>query len=482
MDTEARLRVSPARSTWLKYGGFVGSVGGARVVGAMLTAITFPLILRRLGVEMYGIWSYVIAVLSFLDLVANPGLSNHAGQQVAARRTEAGAVVSDSLVLRGLLGVLVVGVIFALAAFEPRPEAARLLRFYGVSITLINLTSSEYLLSSLELFHERSLLVVTQQALYTLGVVLMVRSPRDYMWVPGSILLSALPTNLGGWIFLHRTGLRIRLGLHTKRWWGLLVPSGHYALATFMSTLYHRTGHLLVRWFLGEHALGLYAAATRLVDFVRNLVSIGFVVITPRVARSGDSPEALRQLARFSVAGIAVVGLPLMLGILTTAQVLVPLVLGTQYEESAGLLPWLAAYVVVAPLAAFFSGTVLYALGRHREYLISTATGATVAVTAYLVLVPLAGIRGASIAFVFGEAVVAIVAYRLAPEAVRDVWNSGLLKVAVAGTSVMAAILLAARVLHMPTLVAAVASGVLYVFFCGWQSRGRIRSEMQRGD
>ena len=474
--------MSPARSTWLKYGGFLGSVGGARVFGALLTAITFPLILRRLGVELYGVWSYVIAVLSFLDLVANPGLNNHAGQQVAERRTEASDVVSDTLVLRAILAVFVIGLIFVLAAFESRPEAARLLRFYGVCITVINLTGNEYLLSSLELFHERSLLAVTQQALYTLGIVLMVHSPLDYMWVPTSILLSALPTNLAGWIFVRRAGMRIRLGLHTERWWALLVPSGHYALATFMSTLYHRTGHLVVRWFAGEHALGLYAAGTRLVDFVRNLVGMGFMVITPRVAQSADAPQSLRRLARFSVAGIALVGLPMMVGIFATSRVLVPLVLGAQYEEGARLLPWLAGYVVAAPLAAFFSGTVLYALGKHREYLISTSAGAATAVVAYFVLVPLSGIRGASLAFVLGEAVVAAVAYRLAPEAARDVWNSGLLKTAGAGTAVMTAVLLGAWALRAPTMVAAVASGVAYVAFCGWLSRGRIRAEMQRVD
>ena len=431
---------------------------------------------------MYGIWSYVIAVLSFLDLVANPGLNNHAGQQVAERRTQASDVVSDTLVLRAMLGVLVVGLIFGLAALEVRPEAARLLRFYGICITIVNLTGNEYLLSSLELFHERSLLAVTQQALYTVGIVLTVHSPRDYMWVPASILLSALPTNLAGWVFLHREGLRIRLGLHTERWWALLVPSGNYALATLMSTLYHRTGHLVVRWFAGEHALGLYAAATRVVDFVRNLVGIGFLVITPRVAQSGDAPHSLRRLARFSVAGIALVGLPLMVGILTTARVLVPLVLGAQYEEGARLLPWLAGYVVVAPLAAFFSGTVLYALGKHREYLISTSSGAVAAVVAYFVLVPLAGIRGASLAFVFGEALVALVAYRYAPEAARDVWNSGVLKTAVAGTAVMTAVLLAAFLLRVPAMVAAVVSGLSYIAFCLWRSRGRIRAEMQRVD
>jgi len=196
--------MSPTRSTWLKYGGFVGSVGSARVVGVLLTAITFPIIVRRLGVEMYGVWSYVIALLSFLDLLANPGLTSHAQQQVAARRAAAAEVVSDVLVLRAFLSVFVIGLIFVLAAFEVRSDAARLLRFYGISILLINLTGTEYLLSSLELFHVRSLLSVTQQALYTVGIVLTVHSPKDYMWVPASILISALPTNLCGWIFVYR--------------------------------------------------------------------------------------------------------------------------------------------------------------------------------------------------------------------------------------------------------------------------------------
>jgi O-antigen/teichoic acid export membrane protein len=124
---------------------------------------------------------------------------------------------------------------------------------------------------------------------------------------------------------------------------------------------------------------------------------------------------------------------------------------------------------------------MLYALGRHREYLISTASGAAVAIVAYLVLVSLGGIRGASLAFVLGEAVVAVVAYRMAPEAARDVWNSGLLKVAVAGTALMTAVLVAARLLRMPPLAAAIASGVLCVLFFGWQNRGRIQAEMQRG-
>ena len=59
----------------LRYRGFVLSVTTARVVGTILTAATFPYLVRRLGVDMYGLWSYVVAVCGFTGRLANPGLS-----------------------------------------------------------------------------------------------------------------------------------------------------------------------------------------------------------------------------------------------------------------------------------------------------------------------------------------------------------------------------------------------------------------------
>jgi O-antigen/teichoic acid export membrane protein len=84
----------------LRYGGFALSVTTARVVGTILTAATFPFLVRRLGVDIYGLWSYVVAVCGFTALVANPGLTSYAAQQVAARREAAFETISDVLVLR----------------------------------------------------------------------------------------------------------------------------------------------------------------------------------------------------------------------------------------------------------------------------------------------------------------------------------------------------------------------------------------------
>ena len=79
----------------VRYGGFIFSVGGARITGLLITSLTFPYLVRRLGVEMYGLWSYVLAVCAFINIVANPGLGTYAAQQVASRREAAFDLIPD---------------------------------------------------------------------------------------------------------------------------------------------------------------------------------------------------------------------------------------------------------------------------------------------------------------------------------------------------------------------------------------------------
>ena len=62
---------------------------------------------------------------------------------------------------------------------------------------------------------------------------------------------------------------------------------------TMMATVYHRTGLLVVRWFLGDYAVGLYAAAVRFVDLLRNFVSIALGVLMPRMALAAESRAGL---------------------------------------------------------------------------------------------------------------------------------------------------------------------------------------------
>lgn len=450
----------PSR-TVMRYSGFFLSVTAARVGGLLITSITFPLLVRRLGVETYGLWSYVVVLCAFFDVLANPGLTTHTAQQVAAHRNAASGLVADFLALRILSVIVAVVVLFAISSFESRSLVRYLFRWYGIAELAVGLTGSDFLLSSLELFHVRSAITLAQQFLYAIGIVLLVRSPKDIVWLPVSILGSALAANLAGWIAVWRSGFRPPLAISPRRWPELLVPSLHYAATTGMSNIYHRSGHLVVRWFLGDYALGLYAAAVRFVDILRNIVSLTFSVLMPRMALAARSAASLRRVVHAAVAAFAAVSIPLMFGTLATAHLVVPWLMGAKYTAAIQPVRWMSPYLLAAPMASLLSGTVLYSLGRHRAYLASGTVGACVAVLLSLSLVRILGLLGVCVAFVAAEFAVALTAYALMPHDLHDLWKNRIIPVSAFSSLLMVvAVRLTNSYSSQPLLVVAVGAAV----------------------
>jgi O-antigen/teichoic acid export membrane protein len=425
----------------------------ARVVGIAITATTFPYLVRHLGVDVYGLWSYVVAVCGFTGLVANPGLTSYAAQQVAARRQAAFETVSDVLALRILAGGLAALAVLAVASFEVRHDVRLLLIWYGVASVLTSGLSLDYLLPSLELFHAQSFVSIVQQSLYAVGIFTMVRSPADVIWVPVSIVASSCLTGMLGWIFLWREGYRFRFSIAPRRWAAILVPSLHYAGSSLMSNLYHRSGQIAVRWYLGEHALGLYAAAARLADVLRNFLSVAQNIMMPRMALRAKSDNGLSRPVSVAASVLVLFGVPLSVGAVVTAPLVVPWLLGAQFQEAVHAFQWVAPYVITAPAAALFAGTILYAMGRYRDYFVSTLVGAVIAVILCLTLPPLFGIVGACVAYVLGEFGVALYAFLRCPPEVRTAAKTPLLGVTVIASLLMGVVLWVALPKHLPPLV-----------------------------
>jgi O-antigen/teichoic acid export membrane protein len=449
-----------------RFGAFVFSVAGARTAGIVISSLTFPYLVRRLGVEAYGQWSYVVALCALLNVVADPGMTLFLTQHLASRRQAAFDSIPDVLFLRLITSLLAALLVLAIASRESRVNVRQLLHLYGIGILLVNLVAADNLLGALELFHFRSLLTVIQQLVYAVIIVMFVRNASDQIWVPISILFSSVISTLLAWIVLWRNGVNFRPRLRPRSWRGILAPSLHYGASTLMSNLYHRTGYLLVRWFLGDFALGIYAAATRFVEILRGFVIIALQVLMPRIAAAAV-PSELRRLARLATSILAVVSIPLTVGLLGTAHLLVPLVLGPKYLADIPLLRWMAPYLITASAASLFSGTILFAMGRHRAYLASTAGGALVGVFLYLTLIPALGLRGAALAFVTAELAVAAIAFVKTPE-LYGWWKNSVFWISPASALLMVFAIKLANSYTSQAIVVVSVGACVYMVGCGW--------------
>jgi O-antigen/teichoic acid export membrane protein len=215
----------------------------------------------------------------------------------------------------------------------------------------------------------------------------------------------------------------------------------------------------------------LYAAVARLADVLRNFLSIGQTVLMPRMALRASSPDGLSRLTRIATFILVLFGVPLAVGGIVTAPVVVPWLLGVQFQEAVRAFQWVAPYVIAAPSAALFAGTILYAMGRHRAYFVSTAVGAVGAIVLYLILPPFFGISGACVAFVLGEVGVALCAFLLCPPQVRAAARTPVLWIALVASLLMGVVLWIALPRHMPPLVLVGLGCVVYI--TTWATIGR---------
>jgi O-antigen/teichoic acid export membrane protein len=217
--------------------------------------------------------------------------------------------------------------------------------------------------------------------------------------------------------------------------------------------------------------LGLYAAAARLADVLRNFLAIPQTVLMPRMALRENSAERLPRLTRFAASVLVWFGVPLLVGGVVTAPVVVPWLLGAQFQDAVRAFQWVALYVITAPAAALFAGTILYAMGRHRAFFVSTLVGAVTAVVLNLILPPWFGINGACVAFVLGELGVALCAFLLCPPQVRAAAKTPLLTVAVIASLLMGAALWVALPRHLPPLLLIGLGCAVYAI--SWAAIGR---------
>ncbi len=418
------------------------SVAGARTVTMLLSAVTFPFVVRMVGIEGFGRWSYVLAVVGFCELATNPGLVAFAAREVAARRLEANSVVADVFALRTVLGSAGSVLLAAYAwTVESDPQVRSLLLLYGVPMLLLGAVQSAYLLTATERFHWASLQQMVSQGLYAAAVFALVRSEDDLATLALATLASAALSSAVGWIELSRLGYALRWSWVPAKWADILRHSLPLGAASLASQAYTRSGHIVVKWALGETALGLYSAVIRLVEIVHGFVAILFGLLMPRMALHAHDANRRRLLLRNGFAVTWAVSVPLAVGGSLLAPELATAVLGPQYAAAGELLRIASFYLLANSLSVFFAGTVLYALGLRHRYLAATAAGAAFGIVANVTLIPAFGAGMACTIFVSSQLVVAAVAWLTAPDDARCVWRGRLVAAPLAASAAMALVL-----------------------------------------
>jgi O-antigen/teichoic acid export membrane protein len=400
--------------------------GLGHLAGIAIGVATSVLLLRHLGLVEFGRYATVASLLGIVALVTDAGLTAVGARELSILPPgrERDRLLSALLSLRLLTataGVLV-AVAFAAAAYDTTLLTGAALVGTAVVITSLQSMATLPLYVGLRI-PAIALLELGRHALTLVGVAALVGA--------GATLLPFFAVQIGvGAILLVLTIAVIRRTarlvprFETERVRRLVRDTLPLSVAVTMSALYFGALVVIVSKVGSATDTGLFGTSARVMEVLVALPALVLSVALPVFSVAGHEDEAR---LRFAVQRVAEVGLLvaalMVLAIAIVAERAIVLVGGAEYEDAGAVLRIQA----FALLGVFVTQTIqlaLIALRLQRALIVANTTGFVLVVVLGLALVPWAGARGAAVAAVAAEAVLAatllLVLFRARPAVLPD--------------------------------------------------------------
>lgn len=262
-----------------------------QVASYVFPLITMPYLARVIGVEGFGKIAFAMAVMVWIQTIADWGFNLTATRDVAQNRDDANKVseiFSNVLwarcLLMGLSFVVLLLLIVAIPTFRENWEVLL------VSFLIIpgHILFPDWFFQAVEKMKYITVLNVLTKLIFTLAIFVFIKEPGDYILQP---LLSALGFAVSGVIALYIILRRWGYKLYAPKF-GTIIETIKSSTDIFINNLapnlYNSLSVVLLGIFSGGIANGIYDGANKFINIVCNILNALTRAFFPFLARKKE--------------------------------------------------------------------------------------------------------------------------------------------------------------------------------------------------
>jgi O-antigen/teichoic acid export membrane protein len=368
-------------------------------VGAVIIAA------RVLGTTRFGAYGTAAAFAVILSIVATLGMSPLLVREMAKAPERSGALLAAAHRLKTLSNAVMLVLLYVLGrwalGYPPEVLAAAMLLgiAYAIAAYGENLASWFQSIERMHVWTQASAayglvtgVVGAVLVLATGSVVAFCAAPIAGQAVALIWLVHRLPPEVRA----NRRGDPVRMS-----WFAAAL--GPFAAGFVFLTIHSKIDVLVLAQIRSPDEVGLYAAGYKFIDLAQALAVVIAAAMYPRLSRAAPAEQERAQWAGRRLIELAVLGAALAGALLVAArEPIVTILFGNAYAASTPvvLLLGIAAPALVLNIV---SGYVLAAAGRMKDVATLYGGAMVLKLVFNLLLVPIAGARGAAMAMLATE-------------------------------------------------------------------------------
>ena len=381
----------------------------------IIPIITTPYVSRVLGADGVGKYSFSNSIASYFVIFASLGFMYYAQREIAKyqdNKKKQSEIFWEIIIVRSASVSTALIVYFAaivLGVFKE--EYTLLMMILSVSILAVAFDIS-FLFAGNEVFSKTVLTNTLLRILNVIAVFVFVKDRNDlwkYVLITASTVLVA---NASLAIYAKDFLCKIEIkNLHPVRH---VKPAVILFLPTIAISVYTYLDKTMIGVITGsDFENGFYEQAEKIVKIVMTVVTSLGTEMIPRNSNAFERKDmqAIRQNIYRSVRFVLLLGIPMMIGLISVSDNMVPWFLGDGYYKSANIMKILSVLILAIGLSNVFGLQYLIPAGEDKKFTISVTCGAVTNFLLNLVLIRLFNSYGAALATIIAETVVAIVMF-----------------------------------------------------------------------
>ena len=279
------------------------SLGLLQVAGYVFPLLTMPYLARVLGVSYIGKIAFASAIIVYLQTLVDYGFNFTATRDIAKKRgdiDEVSKIYSSVLYAKACLLFVAAVILLLLILIIPKMREEWPLLLATFMLLPGYIVFPEWLFQGLEKMKFITMLNIVSKFIFTVAVFIFIKSREDYLLQPlltaGGYIVSGL---ISMWIIRYKLGIHI-ISFRECNIYKTLKGSTDVFLNQLIPNLYNNFSVMLLGFFCGPMANGIYEAGSKLISIVERLLNVVLRAFFPFLARHANKHK-IYAIGHFSL-------------------------------------------------------------------------------------------------------------------------------------------------------------------------------------
>ena len=392
-----------------------------KIIQGLMLVISNIWVTRYLGPSKYGIFTYATALVSFFSPLVALGINEILVKELISYPDNAGVMLGSSIFLSSVSSLLSIILITIFSLYTGNNDIITIIFciFSSCSLLFYPFEHIRYLFQAKYLSKYASISVMIASLVASLYKILLISIKSSIIPFSFACILEMMLTALFYLFYLKsKIGIRISISLSYVK--SILSKCKYYVFSAMLVTIFAQTDKIMLKLMRGEHATGLYGAATYCAEMTIFVFGAIIDSFRPYILEGKKHSNALFE-KRITLLYSITIYLSLAQSIILTsfAKYIILILFGPGYADGSTTLSLAGFFMIFSYIGAVRNIWIL-ANNKYTYLWIINLIGAISNIVLNTILIPIWNIEGAAIASLITNIITNVITGFLLPSIRRN--------------------------------------------------------------